>query len=57
MAYNDGLVEIKNGKKTARVRPESVATWVNKGWSVDNKATSEGALQVVKDLDPKKTTK
>lgn len=57
MAYNDGLVEIKNGKKTARVRPESVATWVNKGWSVDNKATSEGALQVVKDLDPKKTSK
>lgn len=57
MAYNDGFVEITNGKKTARVRPESVATWVEQGWSVNTKETPKEILDEVKVLDPKKTTK
>lgn len=31
---NDGLVEITHGKRTARVLPESVATWEAAGWKV-----------------------
>lgn len=30
----NGFVTIKNGKKTARVLPESVPAWLGLGWKV-----------------------